>query len=1121
MNEKKTATAAVKASTMSRAGTIGMFVLALVLAGCGGGGGGGGNPAPPPPPTNSAPTISGTPPAMVDQDAQYAFSFTANDADGDTLSFTIDGAPAWLMLDAATGDLSGQPGNADVGVSADVTVSVSDGELSATSAPFSVEVVNVNDAPVFTSAALPTMATEDDPFTFQLTAIDADADALTFGLRNAPIWLLVDPMTGALSGTPTNADVGVTTDVIVTVSDGTATTSSAGVTLEVVNVNDAPELVGALPATATEDAAFAFQFNATDADGDTVTFSIANAPAWATLDPATGELSGAPTNDDVGITAGIVVSVSDGVDTTSSAPFTLEVLNTNDAPQITGVAPTTVDEGATYAFTPSASDVDVSDNLTFSIANTPSWASFDPDTGALTGTPSNTDQGEYADVTISVGDGMSTASLDPFTITVVDITTVMISGVVTDAPVADAAIFGSFDGDDFEATADGSGNYTITLQRREGEFDADALVTLRAFGMAAGQEQVELVSVLGSLAQLVEAAGADETLGASEFPRLNVTHVSTARDLLLPDFNGGAAATDAETLARAETAIPLQLLLDTAALIKAIADDGLIAVPDGETVLGLLLPDGMESRQEAIAALLEAQGLQDADGVRTDAFAQALADAQADTLADGNVVAGFDAATLAGTRVWADESAPDHLLRDIAVKSVVDLADGGTGTFYRQRYEALGARAQKVRTDAISLTWALMDQTLSLTFGEADALAVATTTDVVLADRNDLVSEFGFDQEVVDFITQALVDGDPVPDPLPVRTRLASRTAQAVSSVDGDVQAIVEESEVSDLDQVLTDLEWPGDLPSGTRASELTRVISPATAREGDLADDVVSLQAWAVPVRYDLGGSFDTAPGIAVDLFTLRQDGRTTVGPLSDLDFAWNLVDGALVLTSEDEEGTTERFTYQRLRRLFDIEFVLVTYEVDGEVMLRFTDWMARQRNDGVNLLEDLLAAEPNYWAPVTAEPNFGGERVDRSSIYRADGLPDPQRVSGYLFSADLSARLFEPGPATCLSDDSRGCFETAGTWTYTSSADTAQIVLTGDFALFDRDLTWELLDYDVEADVGTVLEFEFSLFDDGMGGEGRQVRVPPRLNRIDLQTLDDYPAELQDARNVGFLED
>ena len=49
-----------------------------------------------------------------------------------------------------------------------------------------------------------------------------------------------------------------------------------------------------------------------DPDGKALTFSITNAPAWASFDTATGRLSGTPGAEHVGATSGIVISVSDG-----------------------------------------------------------------------------------------------------------------------------------------------------------------------------------------------------------------------------------------------------------------------------------------------------------------------------------------------------------------------------------------------------------------------------------------------------------------------------------------------------------------------------------------------------------------------------------------------------------------------------------------------------------------------------------------------------------------------------------------------------------------------------------------------------------------------------------------
>jgi putative Ig domain-containing protein len=85
----------------------------------------------------------------------------------------------------------------------------------------------------------------------------------------------------------------------------------------------------------------------------------------------------------------------------------------NSAPIITGSPPLQVTEGQPYSFTPTASDAD-GDVLTFSIDKPPSWASFDPATGSLTGTPEATDIGTSPGVTISVSDGSNSASLAPF-----------------------------------------------------------------------------------------------------------------------------------------------------------------------------------------------------------------------------------------------------------------------------------------------------------------------------------------------------------------------------------------------------------------------------------------------------------------------------------------------------------------------------------------------------------------------------------------------------------------------------------------------------------------------------------------------------------------------------------
>ncbi len=86
-------------------------------------------------------------------------------------------------------------------------------------------------------------------------------------------------------------------------------------------------------------------------------------------------------------------------------------------PTISGTPSTQVTAGQAYSFTPTASGPSGT-TLSFSIQNMPSWATFSIATGALTGTPSTSTSGSFANIVISVSDGQQSASLSPFSITV-------------------------------------------------------------------------------------------------------------------------------------------------------------------------------------------------------------------------------------------------------------------------------------------------------------------------------------------------------------------------------------------------------------------------------------------------------------------------------------------------------------------------------------------------------------------------------------------------------------------------------------------------------------------------------------------------------------------------------
>ncbi|MGF1737888.1 putative Ig domain-containing protein, partial [Photobacterium satsumensis] len=290
---------------------------------------------------------------------------------------------------------------------------------SITLANISAEIISTNTPPVI-SGSPATSVNQDASYSFTPVASDIDNDDLTFSIENQPSWTNFNPATGVLSGLPTNADVGTSSNIVISVSDGIETASLPAFNLAVVDVNDAPTISGSPPTTVNQDAVYSFTPIGSDADSDDLAFSIENQPSWTNFNPATGVLSGLPTNADVGTSSNIVISVSDGIETASLPAFNLAVVNVNDAPTISGSPPTTVNQDAVYSFTPIGSDAD-SDDLAFSIENQPSWTNFNPATGVLSGLPTNGDVGTSSNIVISVSDGIETASLPAFNLEVVNV----------------------------------------------------------------------------------------------------------------------------------------------------------------------------------------------------------------------------------------------------------------------------------------------------------------------------------------------------------------------------------------------------------------------------------------------------------------------------------------------------------------------------------------------------------------------------------------------------------------------------------------------------------------------------------------------------------------------------
>ena len=406
--------------------------VAILAAGCGGEGGSASTGTASSTQADTAPatspSISGTPDTTVVAGTKYSFQPSATDTAGDALTFSIQNMPAWASFDPSSGLLTGTPSASNVGSYQSIVISVSDGAGSSQLASFTIQVTppattTPTNTPPTISGTPATAVQAGSHYAFQPSAADADKNPLVFSVTGMPSWASFNTSTGLLSGTPASADVGTSSSIVISVSDGTTSVSLAAFKIAVTAVsttptNTPPKITGTPATSVRAGSAYSFQPAASDADGNTLTFAIANKPSWGTFSSSTGQLSGTPATANVGSYANITISVSDGKVSVSLPSFTISVTAPPAIPpSISGTPATQAQAGTAYTFTPTASDP-YGKTLSFSVQNKPSWASFSIATGQLSGTPGSADVGTDSNIVITVSDGTTSATLAPFTITV-------------------------------------------------------------------------------------------------------------------------------------------------------------------------------------------------------------------------------------------------------------------------------------------------------------------------------------------------------------------------------------------------------------------------------------------------------------------------------------------------------------------------------------------------------------------------------------------------------------------------------------------------------------------------------------------------------------------------------
>ena len=132
-------------------------------------------------------------------------------------------------------------------------------------------------------------------------------------------------------------------------------------------LNSAPLIISEPITTATEDQLYLYQVEASDPNGDTLTYSFTIKPEGMNINGESGLISWTPTNNQAGIHQ-IIVEISDGKQSVTQS-FEIEVININNHPQILSYSPASINikinEGNSVKFEVQAQDIDLNTTLSY------------------------------------------------------------------------------------------------------------------------------------------------------------------------------------------------------------------------------------------------------------------------------------------------------------------------------------------------------------------------------------------------------------------------------------------------------------------------------------------------------------------------------------------------------------------------------------------------------------------------------------------------------------------------------------------------------------------------------------------------------------------------------------
>jgi diacylglycerol kinase family enzyme len=365
-------------------------------------------------PMNQAPVLDPIGNKSVWEGNKLQFTISATDPDGDNLTYSATNLPDGATFSGRT--FTWNTDYTDAGVYPNVVFFVSDNKEGWDNESITISVYEndpqpVNHAPVLNAIGDKT-EWEGNTLQFTVSATDSDGDNLTYSAVNLPDDATFVGQTFTWNTDYT--DAGVYKNVLFRVTDGEKWDWEY-IDITIYDKNRKPVLNPIGDKTVKEGDTLQFTVSATDADGDSLTYTAANLPDDSTF---TGQTFTWNTDyTDAGVYKNVLFKVTDSKGGWDYEYIDITVTDGNRKPEFNPIGNKTVKEGDKLTFTVSATDPD-NDSLTYSATNLPDDSTFVGQT--FTWQTDHTDADVYENIEFKVTDGKGGWDTEAITITVTD-----------------------------------------------------------------------------------------------------------------------------------------------------------------------------------------------------------------------------------------------------------------------------------------------------------------------------------------------------------------------------------------------------------------------------------------------------------------------------------------------------------------------------------------------------------------------------------------------------------------------------------------------------------------------------------------------------------------------------